>query len=374
MSKLLAILFVLLACAGLNSAFVPSTRNNLQTSKRAATHTPLKMTWLTVDDFDQPPTPEYKPSRPSATPPPEDDEDAPAVVFNSAVLSPEEERRQARERMKKMVEEDKGVYQKADKNFGASDFSTYVNKGGDVEFDGGDGQTGVVGDGTNNMETFDERSVVKGSTYVTESKSRQRNAWGSGSTGYADKLKEQGMVDIDLKGTDRMQVRRQQLENYANQMNLKRAQDAAINQLELAEGKKQVRSAADYKDALMAGNQEEEKWNVYRPEKTAAEDVDFGPVEAGRIRQEFEINGKGDIKIDQRNIVMTYQPFRAAFVPGTSGAWVVRPQSGELERRGGEPTPLTVMFRPEVAGTSEDAYLVVDTEEFKHTYKITGHS
>ncbi|CAM9683603.1 unnamed protein product, partial [Hapterophycus canaliculatus] len=72
--------------------------------------------------------------------------------------------------------------------FGPVDYEGFVDSEG---FDGGDGQVGVVGDGSNAMEQFDNKAVgraqdmkaqVKASTFVQESKSRQRNAWGGGSS------------------------------------------------------------------------------------------------------------------------------------------------------------------------------------------------
>eukprot|EP00638_Chattonella_subsalsa_P009983 CAMPEP_0117747012 /NCGR_PEP_ID=MMETSP0947-20121206/8267_1 /TAXON_ID=44440 /ORGANISM="Chattonella subsalsa, Strain CCMP2191" /LENGTH=316 /DNA_ID=CAMNT_0005564403 /DNA_START=266 /DNA_END=1216 /DNA_ORIENTATION=- len=308
-----------------------------------------------------------------------EEDDAPRVVFGSEIKTPEMEREEARRRIQERIEEDKGVVQQGI-NYGPSSMSSYVNKGGDSDFDGGDGQVGVVGDGEDNMEKFDERSVIKGSTIVNESRSRQRNAWGSGSTGYAEELKKSGMVDYNLKGEDKLQVRRQQLENYSNQMALKRAQDAAIDQMEAAEGTKVGRNTKDYFEAMSSGaSLEEEKWNVYKPEEPDFSEITFGEVSAtGRIRKEYEIvaaPGKaGEVAIEQRNIVMTFQPFRAAFPAGTSSKWSVRPESGVLERRGGETTVLTVTYRPDVMGPPEEAMLVVDTEEFKHIYKITGSS
>jgi len=68
------------------------------------------------------------------------------------------------------------------------------------EFDGGDGQMGVAGDGNSKLENFDMSSMAKSKTMSA------KNAWGK-STGYADALIE--------KGVDNQ--RAQQLENWMNQ-------------------------------------------------------------------------------------------------------------------------------------------------------------
>jgi hypothetical protein len=68
------------------------------------------------------------------------------------------------------------------------------------EFDGGDGQMGVAGDGNKKLESFDMSEMAKSRTMSA------KNAFGR-TTGYADTLREQG-VDT---------ARAQQLENWHNQ-------------------------------------------------------------------------------------------------------------------------------------------------------------
>lgn len=71
------------------------------------------------------------------------------------------------------------------------------------EFDGGDGQMGVAGDGDSKLETFDMSEMTKSKSMSA------KNAWGKAS-GYADSLVEKG-VDT---------ARAQQLENWHNQQEL----------------------------------------------------------------------------------------------------------------------------------------------------------
>ena len=80
---------------------------------------------------------------------------------------------------------------------GVGNWDSYVEFN---EFDGGDGQMGVAGDGDASLEKFDMSQMAKSKTMSA------KNAWGK-STGYADTLVEKG-VDT---------ARAQQLENWHNQ-------------------------------------------------------------------------------------------------------------------------------------------------------------
>ncbi len=78
------------------------------------------------------------------------------------------------------------------------------------EFDGGDGQMGVAGDG---QKGLDKSEFETGSLAQNMNKSRMRSAkisWGS-STGYADQLRDKG-VDT---------ARAQQLENWNSQQEIR---------------------------------------------------------------------------------------------------------------------------------------------------------
>jgi hypothetical protein len=68
------------------------------------------------------------------------------------------------------------------------------------EFDGGDGQMGVAGDGNTKLEAFDMSTVAKSRSMSA------KNAWGTES-GYADDLRDKGVETS----------RAQQLENWHNQ-------------------------------------------------------------------------------------------------------------------------------------------------------------
>ena len=68
---------------------------------------------------------------------------------------------------------------------------------------------------------------------------------------------------------------------------------------------------------------------------------------------------------------MGYSDFRARFTPETGGDWSVEPTEGSLNGRSG--TEFTVKFRPQNPGTST-GYLVIETEDDKWTFQVTGTS
>lgn len=90
-------------------------------------------------------------------------------------------------------------------NYGVQDWEGFVDFD---EFDGGDGQMGVAGDGNKGLDKFGDSVAPK----LAKSKTMSaKNAWGT-STGYSDTLREQGMDT----------ARAQQLENWANQQELRK--------------------------------------------------------------------------------------------------------------------------------------------------------
>ena len=97
------------------------------------------------------------------------------------------------------------------------------------EFDGGDGQMGVAGDGAKGLEKFGDdvqAQLVTGS--VSKSKTMSaKNAWGT-SSGYADTLRDDG---VDTQ-------KAQRLENWQNQQELRRKRVAHTQNLAAYETEK----------------------------------------------------------------------------------------------------------------------------------------
>lgn len=93
--------------------------------------------------------------------------------------------------------------------FGVGDWSKFVDFD---EFDGGDGQMGVAGDGQKGLE-----KEWEGAAQMAKSRTMSaKNAWGK-STGYAEQLRAQGMDT----------ARAQQLENWQNQQEVLRERKQA---------------------------------------------------------------------------------------------------------------------------------------------------
>jgi len=82
-------------------------------------------------------------------------------------------------------------------NFGVGSWEGFVDF---HEFDGGDGQMGVAGDGDSKLDKFDMSQMAKSKTMSA------KNAWGT-NTGYGDVLRAKGVETS----------RAQQLENWHNQ-------------------------------------------------------------------------------------------------------------------------------------------------------------
>jgi len=233
------------------------------------------------------------------------------------------------------------------KSYGPGSFADYVDFN---EFDGGDGQMGVAGDGNTKLEKMDAVPQLAKSKMMSA-----KNAWGT-STGYADMLRE--------KNPKMDTARAQQLENWANQQEVR-----LKNQ--------QLRDMADNFDQQQTSA--EENWRQlakFGVERVQDFDYDeeFGAVTVGdtiegTIEIKSALNKVQTHSFDLRNPYMGFADFRAAFVPGTSSDWTIEPNEGSLKQR--EDTNFVVKFRPTTPGMSE-GYLVIETEDFKKTWKLVG--
>lgn len=237
--------------------------------------------------------------------------------------------------------------------FGPGNLNEYVDF---EEFDGGDGQMGVAGDGQKGLDKS-EFSVQELGAKVAQQmgKSRMRsarNAWGS-STGYADKL-------IEEKGMDT--ARAQQLENWANQQEIsakKRQQQAVAESYETERPDEDWRSLA--------------KFGVDRVTETNLDD-EFGAVtsanaqNAGTIELSSAPNSVSIHQFELKNPYMGFADFRAALTSNSSPVWSVDPVEGSLSKAA---TEFTVKFRPEMLGTFEGE-LVIESEDFKKVWKLIG--
>jgi hypothetical protein len=67
---------------------------------------------------------------------------------------------------------------------------------------------------------------------------------------------------------------------------------------------------------------------------------------------------------------MGFADFRAAFTSETGQEWQVEPKEGSLSK---EAINFLVRFKPNSPGVVE-GYLVIDTEDFKKTFKLIGQT
>jgi hypothetical protein len=72
-----------------------------------------------------------------------------------------------------------------------------------------------------------------------------------------------------------------------------------------------------------------------------------------------------------KNPFMGFADFRAAFTPDTPREFTVQPTEGSLRQK--EDTNFLVKFKAQSPGTVE-GYLVIETEDFKKTWKVVGRT
>lgn len=224
------------------------------------------------------------------------------------------------------------------------------------EFDGGDGQMGVAGDGTQGLDKsdFNTGELAKN---MDKSKMRSaRNAWGT-STGYADSLVKDKGMDV---------ARAQQLENWANQQEIQAQKKQQRYQTEQFDNVQQ-NAEADWRTLAKFGV--ERNTDVDLNETFGAQaSVADGEIE-GTIEIKAPTGTLGYHEFNLRNPYMGFADFRAAFTPETSAGWSVTPNEGSLMQR--EDTMFAVRYKPDHLGISE-GYLVIETEDFKKVWKVVG--
>eukprot|EP00566_Odontella_aurita_P019857 CAMPEP_0113543030 /NCGR_PEP_ID=MMETSP0015_2-20120614/9938_1 /TAXON_ID=2838 /ORGANISM="Odontella" /LENGTH=305 /DNA_ID=CAMNT_0000443157 /DNA_START=138 /DNA_END=1055 /DNA_ORIENTATION=- /assembly_acc=CAM_ASM_000160 len=232
--------------------------------------------------------------------------------------------------------------------FGPGSWENYVDF---EEFDGGDGQMGVAGDGSKGLEKIGSDVTPQ----LAKSKTMSaKNAWGT-STGYADKLMSE-RPDMDI-------ARAQQLENWANQQEV-RAKNQQLKEMTEAFDEATPSAEEDWRALAKFGVERNEEFDM---------DETFGEVQAGDLEGVIEVTSRlnqiSAYDLSVKNEYMGFADFRASFTPETPSDWTVEPTEGSLTSR--EPTNFILRFRPNNPGTSE-GHLVIETEDFKKTWKLVG--
>mmetsp|Transcript_31402 Transcript_31402/g.51832 ORF Transcript_31402/g.51832 Transcript_31402/m.51832 type:complete len:320 (+) Transcript_31402:78-1037(+) len=236
---------------------------------------------------------------------------------------------------------------------GPGDWSQYVEFD---EFDGGDGQMGVAGDGNNKLEKFgsDVQPQLAKSAAMSA-----KNAWGS-TTGYAAKLIEEGKTEV---------VRAQQLENWMNQQEVlkkKNQHKAGIASFDTQVAEEDT-SEEDWRKLSKFGVQRNQEFDL---DETFGAVATAGEAVEGTIELTSRIGQNAVHEFTLKNEYMGFADFRAAFSDDTSTYdWTITPNEGSLSNREG--TTFLLRFKPNGPGFSE-GYLIIETEDFKKTWKLIG--
>mmetsp|Transcript_554 Transcript_554/g.1418 ORF Transcript_554/g.1418 Transcript_554/m.1418 type:complete len:139 (-) Transcript_554:155-571(-) len=101
---------------------------------------------------------------------------------------------------------------------------------------------------------------------------------------------------------------------------------------------------------------------------------EFGAVTTGDVEGTIELAGRmngpyATHEMGLRNPYMGFADFRAAFTSETPDSFTVEPTEGSLKQK--EDTNFVIKFKAQAPGTVE-GYLVIETEDFKKTWKVVG--
>jgi hypothetical protein len=224
--------------------------------------------------------------------------------------------------------------------YGPGDFTQYTDHHSSDLFDGGDSEMGLSGDGNSGLHKFG-RDV---SPHMTGTLTAQMDQADVSSSSYSDELLQ------DYHGMD--DVRAQQLENWATQKEIAMA-NRFMNE----------RSQYHQYDYIR------EHDGVHEDENPFAYPAEAGDNIHGILTMKAPVFGVAAHEILLKNPFMGYAKFRAAFVGDESSEWSVSPSDGFIKQS--EDTHFIVRYRPHSPGVS-NAHLVIETEDFKKTWKVVG--
>lgn len=215
------------------------------------------------------------------------------------------------------------------------------------EFDGGDGQMGVAGDGDKGLEKIGRDSTPMVKSRIMSAK----NSWGT-SNGYAEDLVDKGVE----------QSRAQQFENWHNQREIHKK---SLNMKYMADEFDKVNTDDNWRDLASFGAERNEDFDL---------DEAFGEVTAGdEIEGTIELTSRiGQARIHELEVLndgIGYSDFRARFTPSTPSDWKVAPMEGSLHSK--NPLGFVVRFSPSNPGTAQ-GHLVIETEDMKKTWLLIG--
>ena len=231
--------------------------------------------------------------------------------------------------------------------FGPGNFDQYTDSTSN-DFDGGDSETGVVGDGQSGLRQFGyDVSPHLANTMAARYSSAYDEVETSPTTAmsYAEELMHRN-PSMD-------EIRAVQLQNWATQQEIASA-NRYMNE------KIQVYYDADY------------DYTDY-----SVTSLDHLPmeVEAGEetadclITLAAPLYGVASHEIAVKNPYMGFAKFRTYFVGDAAAEWTVTPSDGYLKQN--EATHFVISYRPQNPGVVH-GYFVIETEDFKNVWKVVG--
>jgi len=224
------------------------------------------------------------------------------------------------------------------RHYAPGDFAQYVDHDSSDLFDGGDSEMGLAGDGNLGLRRIG-RDVSPHMARTMTAKIDQAAEVSS----YADELLDNPGMDV---------TRAQQLENWATQNEI-----AMANRYTYLNDRTQ-----DYHGHYTAdGNGEDQSFFVYP--------IEAGDNFEGTIALKAPIYGVAAHEFMVNNPFMGFARFRAGFVGDASNEWSVTPSDDFLKQN--EATHFVVRYNPHGPGVS-NASLVIETEDFKMTWKVVG--
>jgi len=230
--------------------------------------------------------------------------------------------------------------------YGPGDFTQYTDSSSSHLFDGGDSEMGLSGDGNTGIRQIG-RDV---SPHMVRTLGAKMDQAPSPSMSYTDALMQNN------PGMDA--TRAQQLENWATQQEI-----AMSNRYSYME------EEGNYFQGTLMSEEYGYGDSVNEDKALFASPIQPGDNVEGIITLRAPVYGVAANEIVLKNPYMGYAKFRAAFVGDASNEWSVSPSDGFLKQH--EATHFVLKYSPHSPGVS-NAYFVVETEDFKMTWKVVG--
>eukprot|EP00985_Skeletonema_marinoi_P011739 scaffold5581_cov156-Skeletonema_marinoi.AAC.8 len=234
--------------------------------------------------------------------------------------------------------------------FGPGSFDQYADSTSN-DFDGGDSDTGLVGDGQSGLRQFGcDVSPHLANTMAARYSSAYEEVETSQTTvmSYAEELVHSNPSIGEIRAV--------QLQNWATQQEIASA-NRYMNE------KTQVYYEAD--DEYYTDDYSETSLDHLPIEDIGAEEETADCL----ITLAAPLNGVASYEIAVKNPYMGFAKFRTYFVGDAAAEWTVTPSDGYLKQN--EATQFVISYRPRNPGLVH-GHFVIETEDFKNIWKVVG--